>query len=196
VGWGTAFFDYDNDGNLDLIAVNGHVYPQLDTVKLGASAGYRQRRLLYHSRGDGTFDEVAAQFGTVMTEERVSRGLAAGDLDDDGRLDVLINDLDGRPQILHNEISEVGSWLLVRLRGKTPNTGAIGAVVVARTGKVAQTRLVQSGSSYISQEDKRLHFGLGKAAQVDSLEVTWPDGNTTKRENVKANQLIEIVQAQ
>jgi enediyne biosynthesis protein E4 len=196
VGWGTAFFDYDNDGNLDLIAVNGHVYPQLDTVKLGASAGYRQRRLLYHSRGDGTFDEVAAQFGTVMTEERVSRGLAAGDLDNDGRLDVVINDLDGSPQILHNEISEVGSWLLVRLRGKAPNTGAIGAVVVARTGKVAQTRLVQSGSSYISQEDKRLHFGLGKAAQVDSLEVTWPDGNTTKRENVKANQLIEIVQAQ
>jgi hypothetical protein len=194
VGWGTAFFDYDNDTLLDLIAVNGHVYPQLDKVKMGASAGYRQRKLLYHNRGDGTFDEVAAKFGTVMTEERVSRGLAVGDLDDDGRLDVVINDLDGSPQVLHNEMIGTGNWLLVRLKGRGMNTGAIGAVVIARTGQVAQKRLVQSGSSYISQEDKRLHFGLGKAAQVDSIEVLWPDGKTTKRENVKANQLIEIVQ--
>ena len=196
VGWGTAFFDYDNDGLLDIIAVNGHVYPQLDKVKLGASAGYRQRKLLYHNRGDGTFDEVAAQFGVAMLEERVSRGLSAGDLDDDGRLDIVINDLDGSPQILHNEISEVGNWLIVRLKGKAPNTGAIGAIASARTGTVTQKRLVQSGSSYISQEDKRLHFGLGKAMQVDSLEVTWPDGTTTKRENVKANQVIEISQSQ
>ena len=196
VGWGTAFFDYDNDGLLDIIAVNGHVYPQLDKVKLGASAGYRQRKLLYHNRGDGTFDEVAAQFGAAMMEERVSRGLSAGDLDDDGRLDIVINDLDGSPQILHNEISEVGNWLIVRLKGKAPNTGAIGAIASARTGTLTQKRLVQSGSSYISQEDKRLHFGLGKAAQVDSLEVSWPDGTTTKRENVKANQVIEISQSQ
>ena len=196
VGWGTAFFDYDNDGLLDIIAVNGHVYPQLDKVKLGASAGYRQRKLLYHNRGDGTFDEVAAQFGAAMMEERVSRGLAAGDLDNDGRLDIVINDLDGSPQILHNEITEVGNWLIVRLKGKAPNTGAIGAIASARTGTLTQKRLVQSGSSYISQEDKRLHFGLGKAMQVDSLEVTWPDGTTTKRENVKANQVIEIQQGQ
>ena len=194
VGWGTAFFDYDNDGYLDLIAVNGHVYPQLDTVKLGASAGYRQRRLLYHNRGDGTFDEVAAQFGAVMTEERVSRGLAAGDLDNDGRLDIVINDLDGSPQILHNEISETGNWLIVRLKGKGGNTGAIGAIAIARSGKLTQHRLVQSGSSYISQEDKRLHFGLGKAELVDSLEIIWPDGTKTTRENVKANQVVEIEQ--
>jgi enediyne biosynthesis protein E4 len=196
VGWGTSFLDYDNDGHLDLIAVNGHVYPQLDKVKLGASAGYRQRKLLYHNRGDGTFDEVAAQFGAAMIEERVSRGLSAGDLDDDGRLDIVINDLDGSPQILHNEITAVGNWLIVRLKGKAPNTGAIGAIASARTGTLTQKRLVQSGSSYISQEDKRLHFGLGKAMQVDSLEVTWPDGTTTKRENVKANQVIEITQSE
>jgi enediyne biosynthesis protein E4 len=194
VGWGTAFFDYDNDGLLDVIAVNGHVYPQLDKVKLGASAGYRQRKLLYHNRGDGTFDEVSAQFGTALTEERVSRGLAAGDIDNDGRLDIVINDLDGSPQILHNEISEAGNWLLVRLKGKAPNPGAVGAIAIARAGTLTQKRLVQSGSSYISQEDKRLHFGLGKATEVDSLEVTWPDGTTTKREKVKANQLIEIEQ--
>jgi hypothetical protein len=193
VGWGNAFFDYDNDGLLDMIAVNGHVYPQLDKARLRASAGYRQRKLLYHNLGDGMFEEVAAKFGAVMTAERVSRGLAVGDLDNDGRLDVVINDLDGAPQILHNELSETGNWLIVRLKGKGMNTGAIGSVVTARAG-VIRSRLVQSGSSYISQEDKRLHFGLGKATQVDSLEVKWPDGTTTALQNVKANQIVTVEQ--
>ena len=98
-------------GWLDLIAVNGHVYPQLDKSRSGASAGYRQRKLLYHNRGDGTFDEVAARFGPVLTEPRASRGLAVGDLDDDGRLDVVINDLDGSPQVLRNEWAGGGNWL-------------------------------------------------------------------------------------
>ena len=194
VGWGTAFFDYDNDALLDLIIVNGHVYPQLDKVKLGASAGYRQRKLLHRNRGDGTFEEVAAKFGVTMMEERASRGLAVGDLDDDGRLDVVTNDLDGAPQIIRNEIDGGGNWLLIRLKGRRLNTGAIGAVVTARSGSLVQKRLVQSGSSYISQEDKRLHFGLGKVEQVDSLEVRWPDGTTTTMKNVKANQRIEIAQ--
>ena len=196
VGWGAAVFDYDNDGLLDLIAVNGHVYPQLDKARLRASAGYRQRRLLYHNKGDGTFEEVAARFGPVLTEERVSRGLAAGDIDNDGRVDIVINDLDGSPQLLRNELDDTGSWLLVRLKGSGPNTGAVGAVVVTRAGPLVQRRLVQSGSSYISQEDKRLHFGLGKAGQVDSLEVTWPDGTVTTLRNVKANQLLDVSQPQ
>ena len=183
-----------SDGLLDVIVVNGHVYPQLDKVKLAASAGYRQRKLLYHNLGDGTFEEVAAKFGAVMTDARVSRGLAVGDLDNDGRLDVVINDLDGSPQILHNEQSETGNWLLVRLKGKGMNTGAIGAVVTARAGGIVRNRLVQSGSSYISQEDKRLHFGVGKATQVDLLEVKWPDGTTSALQNVKANQIITIEQ--
>jgi hypothetical protein len=194
VGWGTAFFDYDNDGRLDLIAANGHVYPQMDQASRGASAGYRQRKLLYHNRGDGTFDEVAAQFGTALTEPRVSRGLAVGDLDNDGRLDLVINDLDGRPQVLHNELADAGHWLLVKLVGKGGNTDAIGAVVRVKAGKLSQMRLVQSGTSYLSQDDMRRHFGLGAETQADSLEVLWPDGTTTKLENVKANQLVEIKQ--
>ena len=194
VGWGTAFLDYDNDGLLDIIAVNGHVYPQVDRAHAGAGAGYRQRRLLYHNRGDGTFDEVAAQFGSVLTEERVGRGLAVGDLDNDGRLDVVINDLDGAPQVLHNELEGAGNWLLVKLRGKGGNTDAIGAVVTVRAGKLQMMRLVQSGTSYLSQDDMRRHFGLGAATQADALEVLWPDGATTKLENVKANQLLEIKQ--
>jgi hypothetical protein len=194
VGWGTAFIDYDNDGFQDLIAVNGHVYPQLDKVLLGASAGYRQRKLLYHNRGDGTFDEVAAQYGTILTEDRVSRGLATGDLDDDGRPDMVINDLDGSPQILHNELAGTGNWLLVALKGKGLNTSAVGAEVIAQYAGRPHARVVQSGNSYLSQSDKRLHFGLGSAAQVDSLEVRWPDGTTTKLEGVKANQILQIAQ--
>ena len=155
VGWGTAFLDYDNDGWLDIIAVNGHVYPQLDQARRGASAPYRQRKLLYHNRGDGTFDEVAAQFGPVLTEERVSRGLAVGDLDNDGRLDVVINDLDGSPQVLRNELAGAGNWLIVKLKGKGRNTDAIGAVVKVKAGKLNLMRLVQSGTSYLSQDDMR-----------------------------------------
>jgi hypothetical protein len=194
VGWGTAFFDYDNDGLLDLIAVNGHVYPQLDKLRLGASAGYRQRKLLYHNRGDGTFDEVGAQFGAVMMNERVGRGLAVGDLDNDGRLDLVVNNLDGSPEVLHNERTDRGNWLLVKLTGKGRNTDAVGAVVIARAGGLTQMRLVQSGTSYISQNDMRPHFGLGRATQVDSLEVRWPDGATSKMTGVKANQIIKIQQ--
>jgi enediyne biosynthesis protein E4 len=194
VGWGTAFFDYDNDGWLDLMAVNGHVYPQLDKAQLGASAGYRQRRLLYHNRGDGTFDEVAARYGPVLMEERVSRGLAVGDLDDDGRLDVVINDLDGVPQVLRNEIANPGRWLIVRLRGKGRNTNAIGAVITLKSGGATQQRVVQSGTSYISQDDKRQHFGLGALTQAESLEVRWPDGTLTRLQNVPANQVLEVRQ--
>jgi hypothetical protein len=194
VGWGTAFFDYDNDGLLDLYAVNGHVYPQLDKTKLGASAGYRQRRLLYHNRGDGTFEEVAAQAGPVLMEERVSRGSAVGDLDNDGRLDIVINDLDGRPQVLHNEVESAGRWLIVSLTGKAPNTLAIGAVVTVRVGERRLQRLVQSGSSYLSQDDMRLHFGLGAKETIDEIDVRWPDDSHTVRKNVPANQRITLAQ--
>ena len=181
VGWGNAFFDYDIDTWLDLIAVNGHVYPQLDRVKMGASAGYRQRKLLYHNRGDGTFEEVAAKYGAAFTEERVSRGLAIGDLDDDGGIDIVINDLDGAPQLLHNEAAARGHWLIVKLRGAAPNTDAIGAVVTVTAGGVTQKGLVQSGTGYLSQNDMRRHFGLGAAAAADSIEVTWPDGTASRR---------------
>ena len=130
----------------------------------------------------------------ILTDERVSRGLAVGDLDNDGRLDVVINDLDGRPQVLRNEIADAGNWLLVKLKGKGRNTDAIGAVVKVKAGKLDLTRVVQSGTSYLSQEDMRRHFGLGAEKQADSVEVKWPDGTTTRMENVKANRKIDIVQ--
>ena len=194
VGWGTAFLDYDNDTWLDLVAVNGHVYPQLDAAPRGASAGYRQRKLLYRNLGDGTFDEVGPRAGREINEERVSRGLAIGDLDDDGGIDVVINDLDGSPQVLRNEAAGRGHWLLVKLAGAKPNTTAIGARIVVTAGGVRQVRLVQSGTSYLSQDDRRQHFGLGAAAKAERVEVRWPDGTATTLTDVAVDRVLEIAQ--
>ena len=192
VGWGDAFLDYDNDTWADLIAVNGHVYPQLERLKTGAPAGYRQRKLLYHNRGDGTFDDVSIRYGSALTEERVSRGLAIGDLDNDGGIDVVINDLDGAPQVLRNELAPRGSWVIVRVKGAAPNTDAIGAVITVTAGAVRQRAVVQSGASYISQNDMRQHFGLGAAQTIDAIEVKWPDGSRTTRDRIPANQVVTI----
>ncbi len=194
VGWGTTFLDFDNDGWLDLIASNGHVYPQLDSLKLGASAGYRQPRQFYRNNRDGTFEEIGKRFGPAFTEGRISRGLALGDLDNDGRLDVVIGDLDHPPQVLRNEVEPVGNWLLVKLEGKGKLTDAIGAVITVRAGDLTMKRLIRSGTSYLSQEDMRQHFGLGAATRVDSIEVQWPDGSTSRTENVEANQIFVIRQ--
>jgi enediyne biosynthesis protein E4 len=194
VGWGTAFLDYDNDGWLDLVIVNGHVYPQLASAKLGASASYRQRRFVYHNLGNGRFKEVGATLGSIWTEERVSRGLAVGDLDNDGRLDLVINDLDGRAQVVRNEGEKLGHWLQVQLRGAGKNTDAIGAVLTLRIGQQIQTRIIRSGTGYLSQDAQRQHFGLGDATKVDSLEVLWPDGTKTERKNLAADAILTIEQ--
>jgi hypothetical protein len=164
----------------------------LAQAKLGASASYRQRRLLYHNRGDGTFDEIAAGLGPTLAEERVSRGMAVGDLDGDGRLDVVINELDGRAQVLQNAVPDPGNWLLVELRGDRGNRDAIGAVVTVTTGPTTQRRLVRSGTSYLSQDDLRQHFGLGAAKKVDTLEVLWPDGTTSSRSGVEVNRKVVV----
>jgi enediyne biosynthesis protein E4 len=192
VGWGTAFFDFDNDGWLDLIVANGHVYPQLDNAKLGASAPYRQRRLLYRNLGGGVFEEIAERHGEALTEPRVGRGLAVGDLDDDGRLDVVINDLDGAPQVLRNELAGGGHWLLVELVGRAPNTSAIGATVELTAGGRTQVRTVRSGTSYLSQDDLRQHFGLGAAGKAERVRVVWPDGSATEIADVAADRKLVI----
>ncbi len=194
VMWGTAFLDYDNDGWEDLIAVAGHVYPQMDQVKTGASMGYRQPKLLFHNNRDGTFADVSRQYGPVLTENRVSRGLAVGDLDNDGRLDVVVNDLDAPAQVLHNELPDAGSWLIVRLVGKAGNTDGLGAVVSVKAGTLTMSRWVRSGTSYISQDDLRQHFGLGAQTRADSVEVRWPDQTLTRLENVPANRVLVVRQ--
>ncbi len=192
VGWGTAFFDYDNDGWQDLIVVNGHVYPQLDNARLGASAPYRQRKLFYRNRRDGTFEEIGERFGEVFTELRVSRGLALGDFDRDGRPDLVVNDLDGRAQLLRNEATGAGNWLEVGLAGSGRLTDAIGAVIAVRAAGLTQSRLVQSGASYLSQNEMRQHFGLAGAVAAERIEIQWPGGGVTALRDVPANRLLVV----
>ncbi len=193
VGWGTAFADVDNDGWLDLLVVNGHVYPQIDDIELEASAPYRQRRMLFMNRGDGGFEEMIVP-GSPLSQETVSRGLAVGDLDNDGRLDLVIGDLDGKAQLLRNEAPATGHWLSVQLVGKGTMRDAVGALITVRTGKEKRIRPVRSGTSYLSQDDFRQHFGLGVVEKIDAIEVLWPDGSTSKRENVGVDRLIVMRQ--
>ncbi len=195
VGWGTSFLDYDNDGFLDLLLVNGHVYPQADLIERKEQVRYHQRRLLYRGIGDGTFAEVGEGIGGPLLTPRVSRGMAVGDLDNDGRLDVVINNLAGKAEVWSNVAANAGNWLLVKLLGAGKMTDAVGATVRVRVGETRRMRLVQSGSSYLSQDDMRLHFGLGSASAVDLVEVLWPDGTTTRRTGVEANQILVIEQS-
>ncbi len=193
VGWGTEFFDYDNDGWLDLFAVNGHVYPQVDGAALGTT--YAQRKLFYRNNRDGTFSEIGGDMGGVWLERRVSRGGVVGDLDNDGDLDVVINDLDGAPMVLRNDGGNRRNWLRVRLVGTGKNRLALGARVRVTAGEVRLIGEVRSGSSYLSQNDLRLHFGLGELLRVDRVEVWWPGGGSpVALADVAANQEITIRQ--
>ena len=192
VGWGTHLFDYDNDGWLDLLVVNGHVYPQVERAKLTTS--YRQRKLLYRNNGDGTFAEVTDTAGPALTEPAVSRGSAAGDLDNDGDLDVVVNNLDGAPTVLRNDGGDRQGFLVVDLEGRGGNRGAIGARVTLRAGDLVQTADRRSGGSYLSQNDTRLHFGLGNWTKPVALEIRWPGGGVQRLTGVPANAFVLVTE--
>jgi hypothetical protein len=184
VGWGTKFFDYDNDGWLDLFVANGHAYPQRDR--------YRQRKLLHRNNRDGTFSEVGAQFGSALTEERASRGTAFGDIDNDGDVDIVVNDLDSAPQLLRNDGGNKNNWIVVKTIGTKSNRDGIGAKVKVVSGDLVQLDEVRSGGSYISQNDLRLHFGLEKRTSVDLIQVRWPSGAVDTLTNVPANKIVTV----
>ena len=190
VGWGTGFFDYDNDGWPDLLAVNGHVYPQMENASVGTT--YRQRMLLFHNQHDGTFAEVAADSGSALLVPRVSRGLALGDIDNDGYVDVVINNLDGKPTILHNDGGTGNNWITIKTIGRGMNRDAIGAKVKVVSGELVQWDEVHAGGSYLSSNDPRLHYGLGKYSKVDLIEIHWPDGKVEAIKDVAANKFITI----
>ena len=180
LGWGTDFLDYDNDGWLDLLVVNGHVYPTADVMPWSTS--YAQRALLFRNLAGRRFEEIGAAAGPGLTTPRVSRGSAVGDFDNDGGLDIVINNLDGAPAVVRNVGGgSAGHWLKVRLIGdparKTPRD-AVGSVVSVTAGGLRRRGEVASGRGQISQSDLRVHFGLGRETTVAKLEVRWAGGDT------------------
>jgi hypothetical protein len=188
VGWGTKFFDYDNDGWVDLLVVNGHVYPQLPN--------YRQPRVFHRNNRDGTFTDITTQFGSIFTELHASRGVAFGDIDNDGDVDLLISDLDGPPQLLRNDNGNANNSILIKTVGVKSNRDGIGARVKVVAGDLTQVDEVRSGDSYISQSDMRLHFGLEKRTKVDLIEVRWPSGTVDKITNLGINRMLTIKEGQ
>ncbi len=194
VGWGDAFVDLDNSGWLDLVLVNGHVYPQVDNAKLGTA--YKEPKLVFQNQRDGTFKDVSAQAGAALAIPQVSRGLAVGDLFNRGRLDLVIENLTGGPMILEAKSPPQNHWVSFELEGGPSNRLALNARVYVTTttqsGSMRQMDEVRSGGSYLSQSDVRLHFGLGGAAKIDSVEVHWPDGAVQTFKDVAADRFYRL----
>ena len=174
LGWGAMFMDMDNDGWPDILIANGHVYPEVDTSHLGAS--YREPRLVYWNMGNGKFKDISKQAGPGCTSPQSSRGLAIADFWNDGRLSAVVNNMGAKPMLLVNEAPTKNHWLGIITQGTQSNRDGIGAVVTVSAGNRKYIQEVRSGSSYISSNDLRLHFGLGSSSSVDRIDVRWPSG--------------------
>lgn len=185
VGFGTGFFDRDNDGDLDLLVANGHVYPQI--ARAGSGTSYAQPNQLLDNRGH-RFELLLPSRGDSLGPAKVSRGSAIADYDNDGDLDLLITNLDDRPTLWRNDVGNRQNWLGVKLVGRKSNRGGIGARLRLTAGGKVQVRDIISGSSFLSSEDPRAHFGLGRTETVDSLQVRWPSGAVQVLKNLRINQ--------
>jgi enediyne biosynthesis protein E4 len=192
VKWGTAFVDLDNDGWLDLIAVGGHITSLVDTLPSGG--GYRQPKLLNLNQKDGTFCDASNMAGPALPEKRVSRGLAVGDLFNDGNMDVVVEDLDGSPMILRNPGIPGRHWVSFELAGTKSNRLAIGTRIKLVAGGVTQTDEIHSGGSYLSQNDLRVHFGLGSTAKIDRVEIRWPSGKSEVLTDLAADRFYQVLE--
>jgi hypothetical protein len=192
VGWGDAFVDFGNNGWPDIFVANGHVYPQVDSAHL--SARYLQPKILLRNQGDGTFRNVSRRVGEALQVPQVSRGVAVGDLFNDGRVEAVVENLVGGPMILRPEGGPKNHWVSFQLQGVKCNRLALNAKVRAIAGDLVQTGEVLSGGSYLSQSDLRLHFGLGKHASLDRVEVDWPDGSKETLSNLSADRFYVVRQ--
>ena len=192
VKWGTAFVDLDNDGWLDLISVNGQVYPQVDQLPSGAR--YRQPKNLFLNERNGNFCDAADQAGPALQIPRASRGLAVADFDNDGNVDIVVSDLDGAPMLLHNQGLPGKHWVSFELAGTKSNRLALGARLKLVAGGITQTEEIRSGGSYLSNNDFRVHFGLNDATKIDSLEIKWPSGKVETIKDIKADQFYAVLE--
>jgi hypothetical protein len=191
VAWGCGFVDYDNDGWPDIVQINGHIYPEIDKYDFGEN--FKNPRLVYRNLGNGRFRDVSSEMGPGISARFSSRGAAFGDYDNDGGVDILVLNMNDLPSLLHNVGDNKQNWIKIKLVGTKCNRTAIGARVRVVTDKHMQMDEVHSGTSVMSQSDLRLHFGLGKAEAVDSIEVKWPTTQKVERfTQVKANQILTI----
>jgi len=189
VGWGAGFADFDNDGLLDLLFVNGNVYPELEQFFAGYK--YKNPRILLRNLGTGAFENVSDRSGTAITDPHSSRGCAFGDFDNDGKVDVAIMNMGEPPSLLHNQTSNSNRWLKLKLIGTKSNRSAIGARAFVTAAGRRQRQEVLSQSSFYSQSDLRLHFGLGSANSAD-IEIHWPSGLTEAYRDVTPNQILSL----
>ena len=190
LGWGTMFLDLDNHGWPDLLVVNGHVYPEVDSNKLGSS--YREPRCVYRNLGNGRFDDISKQSGPGITQPAPGRGLAVGDLWNDGRTEAVINNVSDHPMLLVNLARNRNHWLGVRLVGTQSNRDGIGARVTVRSKSRSWVDEVRSGSSYSSSNDLRLHFGLGQSTHIESIQIRWPNGREETFSDIGADQFVTL----
>jgi enediyne biosynthesis protein E4 len=190
LGWGCGFVDFDNDGWLDIFLVNGHVYPEVE--KLTTEAGYPQRKVLYQNQRNGSFKDVAEKVGGPLVEPTASRGCAFGDFDNDGDVDVVINPVNDFPVLLRTDSATNNNWISVKLVGVKSNRDGVGARIKVVTDGKTQVDEARSGGSYYSQNDLRVHFGLGKAPKAQTIEVRWPSGAVDTLSDVAAGQVVFI----
>ena len=174
VGWGCGFFDFDNDGWPDLLLVNGHVFPEVE--KLSTDIRYKDRAILYRNDGSGRFADISESSGPAIMERHSARGAAFGDYDNDGAIEVLVNNQNETPSLIRQPNRPSGNWITLKLTGRRSNRSAIGARVTVTAGGRTQSSEVRSGGSYLSQNDLRLHFGLGETKAIERIEIRWPSG--------------------
>jgi hypothetical protein len=194
VGWGTHFLDYDNDGLLDLMIVNGHVIEMIEQLR--AEVKYKEQPLLLHNSGNAVYEDVSSKAGPAFSQAYLARGLAIGDWDNDGAPDAIFTCIGDRPVLLQNNVGRKNSWIGIRLVGVKSNRDAIGAKVTLRVADRKLVRWVTGGASYLSSHDKRVLFGLGNvsASHRVEIEILWPSGRTQTATALEINRYHQITE--